>query len=75
MLLLLCRCLAEYSQIVDGSYYIPLYSDLGVTTYENVASYAACVQLCTNATCQLVTYDYVSRQCFVRVSTAPVYEG
>lgn len=70
-----CRCLSEYSQIVDSAYYLPLHSDLGVTSHDNIPNFAACVDLCTAAACQLVTYDYVAKQCFVRVSTGPVYDG
>lgn len=69
------ECLSEYAQVVDSAYYIPLSSDEGVTNHTNVANFSACVNLCTAAQCQLVTYDYQHRQCFVRVSEAPVYDG
>lgn len=68
-------CLSEYAQMVDSAYYLQVSSDEGVTNHTNVPNFAACVDLCTAAQCQLVTYDYISRECFVRVSQAPVYEG
>jgi hypothetical protein len=68
------ECLSEYAQMVDSAYYLPLSSDEGVTNHSNVPTFPACVDLCTAAQCQLVTYDYIRRECFVRVSQAPVYE-
>lgn len=73
--LLSCRCLSEYSQINDGTYYLPLSSDEGVTVVENVANFTACTQECDKAQCQLITYDYVTKQCYVRVSIAPIMTG
>lgn len=69
------ECLSEYSQIVDGSYFLPVSSPEGVTETPDVKSFSACVDLCYVAQCQLVTYDYRQQQCYVRVSQAPVYEG
>lgn len=61
--------------MVDSAYYLPVSSDEGVTNHTNIPSFPACVDLCTAAQCQLVTYDYQRRECFVRVSQAPVYAG
>lgn len=69
------ECLSEYSQVRDGEFWLPLSSTEGVTVTPGVTSHAACVDLCTAANCQLLTYDYVSKECHVRVSEAPVYEG
>lgn len=69
------ECLAEYSQMIDGTYYLELSSDEGVTKTEQVPDFASCVALCDAAKCQLVSYDYINRACYVRVSQAPVYEG
>jgi hypothetical protein len=69
------ECLSEYSQIVDGNYFLPLSSNEGVTEVPNVANFSACVDLCSSYDCQLVTYDYQTKNCSVRVSQAPVYEG
>jgi hypothetical protein len=62
-------------QIVDGTYHLPLSSDEGVTVVESVPTFTACTQECDKAQCQLVTYDYVTKKCYVRVSVAPVLEG
>jgi len=69
------ECLSEYSQIVDGSYFLPVSSPEGVTETPGVKSFSACVGFCSDANCQLVTYDYRQQKCYVRVSQAPVYEG
>lgn len=69
------ECLSEYSQLSDGSFYLPLSSDAGVAVTDGVLNFTACVELCSEAECQLVTYDYRLRKCSVRVSQAPVYEG
>jgi len=69
------ECLSEYSQIVDMSYFLPVSSPEGVTETRAVKSFSACVDLCSTAKCQLVTYDYREQICYVRVSQAPVYEG
>jgi hypothetical protein len=42
---------------------------------EGVPTFTACTQECDKAQCQLVTYDYVTKKCYVRVSIAPVLEG
>jgi hypothetical protein len=69
------ECLSEYSQMTDGAFYIPLSSDVGVTVTPSVTTFAECVNMCDQADCQLVTYDYKLQECSVRVSVAPVYEG
>jgi hypothetical protein len=69
------ECLSEYSQVRDGEFWLPLSSTEGVTVTPGVTSFAACVDLCTAANCQLLTYDYTAKECHVRVSEAPVYEG
>lgn len=70
-----CRCLSEYSQINDGTFYLPLSSDDGVTVVNSVADFTKCTEECDKAQCQLVTYDYTEQKCYVRVSVAPYYEG
>lgn len=69
------ECLSEYVQMSDGNFFIPLSTTEGVTVTPNVTSFAACVELCSNTECQLLTYDYRTRHCSVRVYQAPVYEG
>lgn len=69
------ECLSEYSQVRDGEFWLPLSSTVGVTVTPGITSFAACVNLCTDANCQLLTYDYTAKECHVRVSAAPVYEG
>lgn len=70
------ECLSEYGQMNDGSFYIPLNSDEGVTVTSGINSFQACVDLCSaQANCQLVTYDYQAKTCSVRVWIPPVYEG
>jgi hypothetical protein len=69
------RCLSEYSQINDGTYYLPLSSDEGVTVVDNVPTFTACTEECDKAQCQLITYDYNTKKCYVRVSIAPILEG
>lgn len=69
------ECLSEYSQVRDGEFWLPLSSTEGVTVTPGVTSFAACVDLCTAVNCQLLTYDYTAKECHVRVSEAPVYEG
>lgn len=74
------ECLSEYSQINDGSYYLPISATedpSGNTVFkvEKVPNFAACTAECDARQCQLVTYDYITQNCFVRVSLAPKYEG
>lgn len=69
------ECLSEYSQIVDGNYFLPLSSDDGVLEAQDIADFPACVDLCSLHQCQIVTFDYMTRTCFVRMSLAPVLEG
>lgn len=69
------ECLAEYSQLSDGSFFLPLFSSAGVVVTAGVQNFSACVQLCTDADCMLVTYDYRLQECSVRVAEPPLYEG
>lgn len=75
------ECLSEYSQINDGSYYLPISATedpSGNTVFKStVASFEACIAECDKPTvqCQLLTYDYNNGDCFVRVPLAPKYEG
>jgi hypothetical protein len=50
------ECLSEYSQLRDGEFWLPLSSNEGVTVVPGVFSFAACVDRCTDASCQLVTF-------------------
>lgn len=68
-------CLSEYSQLQDGSWWLPLSSSVGVNVTSGVADFAGCVNLCDQAQCQLVTYDYVTQECSTRVALDPVLEG
>jgi hypothetical protein len=68
-------CLAEYSQLQDGSWWLPLADSTGVNVSTGVTTFASCVERCDQARCQLVTYDYVAQECSVRVAQDPVYEG
>lgn len=67
-------CLAQYAQIVDGAWYLPVMTTDGYTTTPNVASFADCVALCTSG-CQFVTYDYVSKSCSTRNYVPPTLDG
>lgn len=67
-------CLAQYAQIVDGAWYLPLTGLTGVTTTSNITSFSDCVALCTDS-CQFVTYDYRKRECSVRNVEQVIYEG
>lgn len=67
-------CLASFVQVVDGAWYLPVPTGAGVTTTPNISTFADCVALC-NDTCQFVTYDYINKDCSVRVSETVVYEG
>lgn len=68
------ECLAEYVQLGDSAWYLPLSSSEGVTE-SPAQSFAACVDLCTTARCMLATYDYVTKTCSVRVAQDNIYEG
>lgn len=69
------ECLSEYSQLQDGSWWLPLADSAGVNITAGVTTFDSCVRLCDQALCQLVTYDYVAKECSVRVALDPVYEG
>ena len=74
------ECLSEYSQIVDGSFWLPISaaedpSGNTVFTVPSIADFTACTAECDKVKCQLVTYDYVSKDCILRVPLAPKYEG
>jgi hypothetical protein len=74
------ECLSEYSQINDGSYYLPISATedpSGNTVFKvpNTPNFAACIAECDSRQCQLVTYDYVAKDCYVHIFLAPKYEG
>lgn len=67
-------CLAQYMQVVDGAWYLPVTAMIGTTVQTNITTFDACVALCQDS-CQFVTYDYRTLECFVRGAPTVVYEG
>lgn len=68
-------CLAAYTQLSDGAFYIPVPAGVpsnNVTS--NVTTFSACVDLCT-AGCALVTYNYKTLECFTLFLRPSTYEG
>jgi hypothetical protein len=64
-------CLSEYAQL-DGSFYLPTGNASGTATAADVASFAACVDICSGTFgCQLASYDYSTQTCTTRVPVAP----
>lgn len=64
-------CLSEYAQL-DGSFFLPTGNASGTATAADVASFAACVDLCSGTSgCQLASYDYQTQTCTTRVAVAP----
>lgn len=61
-------CLSQFSQLVDGAFYLPLSSSDGTTLVRDVPTFAECVALCNTTNCQYVTYAYVAKTCTVRVA-------
>lgn len=69
-------CLAEYGQLLDGSWFIPLSPGPQVTITNDIKTFAECVALCPmDSTCQFVTYDYAAKTCSVRNTAEIIYEG
>jgi hypothetical protein len=70
-------CLSEYSQLVDGSWFIPVDPDAPSTTVtRDVNTFAECVALCpAGSNCQFVTYDYVAKTCSARNAAEVIYDG
>lgn len=48
----------------------PNFADLGVK-----ATFEDCVATCNTTYCQFITYDYVTKKCYNRNGTLPVYVG
>lgn len=64
-------CLSEYAQL-DGSFFLPTGNASGTATAAGVASFAACVDICSGTFgCQLASYDYQTQTCTTRVPVAP----
>lgn len=68
-------CLAEFGQILDGSWWLPTTGNTGMTRNNNVMSWSDCVALCNTRTCQYITYEYETRTCWVRTANVLVYTG
>jgi hypothetical protein len=66
-------CLAEFAQIEDAAWFMGGSVALGnITASLSVNTFGACVDACqASPTCQYVTYDYNTQECFVKtVGTA-----
>lgn len=69
-------CVSEFGQLVDMSWYLPLASPVATRVASGVASFGACVARCTSASkCQMVTYDYVKKECTQRYGADVIYQG
>lgn len=72
-------CVAEYSQIQDGAWYIDMpATDPYSVVFSSVNTFADCVAKCQNDTtnpCEFATYDYVAQTCTVREGRSAVYVG
>jgi hypothetical protein len=66
------HCFSEYAQINDGAWHLPIPNDAGASTANNVTTFAACVDMCTASSCQMVTYDYREQACTIRMPVTPV---
>lgn len=67
-------CLAEFTQVVDGAFYVPAI-DLPSNRYaNNVTSFSDCVATCGDG-CALVTYDYLTNECWALYLTPSIFEG
>lgn len=44
-------CLSEFGQLKDSSWFLPLSSDVGMTTTDGVATFSDCVALCNTTSC------------------------
>jgi hypothetical protein len=63
-------CLAEFAQVVDAAWYLHGSATLANIT-DTAASFDACVSACKDDdSCQFITYDYDSNQCFKKVADA-----
>lgn len=72
-------CVAQFGQLQDGAWYLPLQSEKNVTKTTE-SNFAACAARCTEnsptgSPCQFATYDYVSSECSIRGSEYPTYIG
>lgn len=68
-------CLSEFGQLKDGSWFLPLSSDVGTTITDGITTFSACVALCNTTSCQLATYDYRAGCCMTRLAQPAVMEG
>lgn len=69
-------CLASFAQIQDGAWWLPLSDSVTAVTTSAATNFAECVSRCTAAIdCQLVTFDYATKLCSVRVSEVPRLVG
>lgn len=69
-------CVSEYTQYVDGAWFLPVSSNVATTVTNNVDTFQACVDVCSRtASCQFVTYDYVNKSCTVRVAATVILTG
>lgn len=67
-------CLAEFTQVVDGAFYVPAISLASNLYANNVTSFSDCVATCGDG-CALVTYDYKTLECWALYLTPSTYEG
>lgn len=68
-------CLAEFGQMLDGSWYLPTTGNSAIITFNDVATFRDCIARCTATTCQYITYHYATRRCDVRQLQPIVYVG
>jgi hypothetical protein len=62
-------CLASFAQIQDGAWWLPLSDSVTAVITNAATNFADCVSRCTaGIDCQLVTFDYTTNLCSVRVS-------
>lgn len=67
-------CLAAYTQLVDGAFYLPVPDIPANTVTKNVSTFSDCVALCTG-NCAVATYDYKTKECSTLILTPSTYEG
>lgn len=71
-------CLSKYAQIVDGSWYLPI-TPSGNVNYTGINNFTGCLDQCDLTgepnPCQYVTYDYVTKTCFVRKMETQINVG
>lgn len=66
-------CLAEFAQIEDAAWYMAGDAALLTNVTDSVSSntFQACADFCKgSSTCQYITYDYETSQCFVKYTVA-----